>query len=103
MADFADVFMDYDVQIMKLLGDDIVVVTPGNTPVTVRGVIVNEVDDEALIDRFEMDIHTLEILSTDLGIIESDSVITYAGVNYSYLTDQPKGTGRHLIILKEEF
>lgn len=101
MSSFSDFFATHDVKIMNILGDDITISTPGNPVVTIKGVIVNDVEDEELLERFEVDIHTLEILSTDLGTIEADTVISFDGVNYEYLTDRPKGRGRNLIVMRE--
>lgn len=100
-GNFKDVFMGFDRRINSILGDDITVSPPGDTPVEIKAVLRLETENEELLSRFEEDISTLEILEDDLHLFVRDTVVTFEDVNYRYVTDMPKGVGRHLVILTE--
>lgn len=103
-ANFKDLFSQHDVKIMALLGDDVTVTPAGGvTPVVVRSVVRHEVEDEDLLDRFDVDLHTLEILDEDQHLFNHGTLVSFEGFTYEYLTDFPKGVGRVLIIMSEVF
>lgn len=100
MADFKNLFMALDRNIMEKLGDDVTVVAASTTE-TVRGVLRLEIEDEELLNRYEVDIVTLEILEDDLHLFNRDTISTFDGISYKYEGDMPKGVGRHLIVMSE--
>ena len=100
-GNFKHLFMKLDRRINSVLGDTIVVTAPGDAPVEITAVLRLETEDEELLSRFEEDISTLEILEDDLHLFVRDTIVTFETIDYLYVTDMPKGVGRHLIILKE--
>ena len=100
-GNFKDMFMGLDRRVNAILGDDILITPPNSTPVLIKAVLRLETEDEELLNRFEEDVSTLEILEDDLHLFVRDTIVTFEDLNYQYITDMPKGSGRHNIVLRE--
>jgi len=98
---FKDIFMDLDAKIMDKLGDTVDVTPSAAQTVSISAVLRTDVDDEEVLERYEDEVATLEILESDLTLFADDTVVQFEGLEYEYLTDYPKGVGRYLIVLRE--